>query len=73
MMNKKSNPIDHPVKKMTCPTCSRRFLIDETPTPPFCCKRCQMIDLGRWLDEDIGLPFEGKPEETPVEFRDHPQ
>lgn len=23
---------------------------------PFCCERCRMIDLGRWLDEKQGLP-----------------
>ena len=54
---------------MVCPTCGRKFLLDETPTPPFCSQRCQMIDLGRWLDEDIGLPHEGDPGETPVEHR----
>lgn len=42
----------------TCPTCGRPFRFDETPTPPFCSERCQMIDLGRWLDEEIGLPCE---------------
>ena len=32
--------------------------MDETEAPPFCCERCRLIDLGRWLDEDIGLPHE---------------
>ena len=45
-----------------CPTCGRRFLFDETKTPPFCSQRCQLIDLGRWLDEEIGLPCESEPE-----------
>ncbi len=44
-----------------CPTCGHRFLLDETPTPPFCSERCQMVDLGRWLDEEIGLPYESDP------------
>ena len=25
---------------------------------PFCSERCRNIDLGRWLDEGIGVPFE---------------
>lgn len=37
------------------------FLLDETETPPFCCERCKLIDLGRWMDEEIGLPHEGGP------------
>jgi endogenous inhibitor of DNA gyrase (YacG/DUF329 family) len=48
--------------KLTCSTCGRRFFLDETSTPPFCSERCQMIDLGRWLDEENGLPHEGGPE-----------
>ncbi|WP_322975332.1 DNA gyrase inhibitor YacG [Aporhodopirellula aestuarii] len=55
---------------MTCPTCGRKFLSDETPTPPFCSSRCQLIDLGRWFNEEIGVPFEGEPGDTPVEYRD---
>ena len=44
--------------KSTCPTCGKRFRMDETNAPPFCSQRCQLIDLGRWLDEEIGLPQE---------------
>lgn len=29
-----------------------------------------MADLGRWLDERHGLPYEGEAGETPVEYRD---
>jgi endogenous inhibitor of DNA gyrase (YacG/DUF329 family) len=25
---------------------------------PFCSQRCQQIDLGRWFNEEIGLPVE---------------
>ena len=56
---------------MVCSTCGRRFLIDETKAPPFCSERCQLIDLGRWLDEEIGVPHEGDPGDVPVEERDH--
>ena len=68
---KPSRPLSHSRDPLaaTCSTCGRRFLLDETPTPPFCSERCQMIDLGRWLDEEIGLPYEGNPGDTPVEER----
>ena len=50
-----------------CPTCGRRVLLDETAAPPFCSERCQLIDLGRWLDEEVSLPYEGDPGEALVE------
>jgi endogenous inhibitor of DNA gyrase (YacG/DUF329 family) len=25
---------------------------------PFCSERCQMVDLGRWLNEDYSIPCE---------------
>jgi endogenous inhibitor of DNA gyrase (YacG/DUF329 family) len=44
---------------ITCPTCGQRFDSDgAAKTMPFCCERCQKIDLGRWLDEQIGMPLE---------------
>lgn len=44
---------------LTCSSCGRPFHIDQTPTPPFCSERCQLIDLGRWLGEEISVPHEG--------------
>ncbi len=42
-----------------CPTC------DQTVRPtanikfmPFCCERCQLIDLGRWLSEENSVPVD---------------
>ena len=48
--------------KLTCSTCGRRFEFAESTAPPFCSERCRLIDLGRWLDEENGLPHEGGPE-----------
>lgn len=59
-----------PPVKINCPTCGRRFLSDETSAMPFCSKRCQLIDLGRWMNEEIGLPHEGDPGDAPVEYLD---
>ena len=55
---------------MVCSTCGRRFLKDESKVPPFCSERCQLIDLGRWLDEEIGVPHEGDAGDVPIEHRD---
>ncbi|XZE56388.1 DNA gyrase inhibitor YacG [Planctomycetaceae bacterium SH139] len=59
----------HPNQRLTCPTCSRRFYLDETEAPPFCSERCKLVDLGRWLNEEYGLPHEGDPGDAPVEYR----
>ena len=29
-----------------------------------------MIDLGKWLNEEIGVPFEGDPTDELIEYRD---
>jgi endogenous inhibitor of DNA gyrase (YacG/DUF329 family) len=35
-----------------CPTCGKQVLWRQVSTwRPFCSKRCQLIDLGDWLDE----------------------
>jgi hypothetical protein len=34
-----------------CPTCKTDVVWGEqSPYRPFCCKRCQLIDLGEWAD-----------------------
>ena len=36
-----------------CPTCKKSLTVahrDDAPFRPFCCERCKMVDLGRWLD-----------------------
>ena len=34
---------------------------------PFCSSRCQQIDLGRWFNEEIGLPVEPSDEDEEVD------
>ena len=41
-----------------CPVCEKRFEPEDSPALPFCSERCRLIDLGRWLDEGYGMPFE---------------
>lgn len=42
-----------------CPGCQRPVppaVVGEPDPFPFCSVRCQLIDLGRWLDEDYKIP-----------------
>ena len=39
--------------KVNCPTCRKEVLwVKESLHRPFCSKRCQLIDLGEWADEE---------------------
>ena len=43
-----------------CPTCGRRFTWNpDSPYRPFCSERCQLIDLGEWMDEGHRIPDKG--------------
>lgn len=42
-----------------CPTCEAPVDAARRPRPPnfpFCSERCQLADLGRWLDEEYRIP-----------------
>jgi endogenous inhibitor of DNA gyrase (YacG/DUF329 family) len=42
-----------------CPICSRSYSIAalaDLPSFPFCCERCRLIDLGRWIDGAYVVP-----------------
>jgi endogenous inhibitor of DNA gyrase (YacG/DUF329 family) len=47
-------------KKATgrCPTCRGVSHRDGNKLFPFCSERCQLVDLGRWLDEEYRVPEE---------------
>ena len=49
--------------QITCPTCGEQFEAHDEPHMPFCSKRCQLIDLGRWLDEKPSVPWTGEHDE----------
>lgn len=38
-----------------CPTCKRPTKLG-TDYFPFCSERCQLIDLGRWANEEYRIP-----------------
>ena len=39
-----------------CPTCRQQTAWDNNPQRPFCSKRCQLIDLGAWVEERYKIP-----------------
>jgi len=51
---------------MTCPTCKKPSRKEGNKLYPFCSERCQLVDLGRWLDEEYRIPDSGEtPPSTP--------
>jgi endogenous inhibitor of DNA gyrase (YacG/DUF329 family) len=42
--------------RVTCPICRKRFEPLASGAMPFCSERCRLIDLGRWLGEEYGVP-----------------
>jgi hypothetical protein len=40
-----------------CPTCKSKVIWEPSSSfRPFCSKRCQLIDLGQWANEENRLP-----------------
>ncbi|MEK7406000.1 MAG: DNA gyrase inhibitor YacG [Acidobacteriota bacterium] len=48
---------------MKCPICKKDVAFGE-PLMPFCSERCQLLDLGNWVDERyvVSTPVEPKRE-----------
>ncbi|WP_040975931.1 DNA gyrase inhibitor YacG [Necropsobacter massiliensis] len=42
-----------------CPICGKSVVWSaQSPYRPFCSKRCQLIDLGEWANEEKAIPGE---------------
>lgn len=52
-------------KTATCPTCKKSAVKDGNKCFPFCCERCHLVDLGRWLSEEYRVPDESTAPPTP--------
>jgi endogenous inhibitor of DNA gyrase (YacG/DUF329 family) len=39
-----------------CPQCSKEFNYYDSEFRPFCCEKCQQIDLGHWFKESYAVP-----------------
>lgn len=48
---------------MKCPTCSRPIEWKDNPFRPFCSERCQLVDLGKWVEGEYRVPGEPLPQE----------
>jgi endogenous inhibitor of DNA gyrase (YacG/DUF329 family) len=46
------------ISVLTCPVCGQQVLLEGNRALPFCSERCRLVDLNRWLEEEIGLPVE---------------
>jgi endogenous inhibitor of DNA gyrase (YacG/DUF329 family) len=42
--------------RVKCPTCHHEVTWENNPHRPFCSERCQLIDLGAWVDEKYRVP-----------------
>lgn len=41
-----------------CALCGNEYQVADAKLVPFCSPRCQQVDLGNWLSESYGLPWE---------------
>ena len=53
--------------ELVCPTCRKTVVykdLKDIPYRPFCSRRCKLVDLGKWLNEEyrISEPIEGSPQ-----------
>ncbi|MGL9750695.1 MAG: DNA gyrase inhibitor YacG [Symbiopectobacterium sp.] len=49
--------MDNETFTVSCPTCKKSVEWgDNSPYRPFCSKRCRLIDLGEWADEEKRIP-----------------
>ena len=54
-------------KGKKCAICGKP---QEMAFKPFCSKRCQTIDLGRWLGEGYKIAASDMPEDEPQDLKD---
>jgi uncharacterized protein len=53
----------YPMALVRCPTCTKPFDPQASRAMPFCSDRCRRIDLNRWLNEDISVPYQELPDD----------
>ena len=66
--------------KVKCPTCRKEGQWFATPFGPFCSKRCKLVDLGKWLNEEARISEPLRPDHfqdyadlSPGEHLDNPE
>ena len=59
---------------VACPTCKKSVeMTPKYPHRPFCCQRCQLIDLGEWAAENNRIAGAHNDEENEYWSEDHTQ
>jgi uncharacterized protein len=41
---------------LKCPRCGKEVESSGNPYRPFCCERCKLIDLGKWVTGVYSIP-----------------
>lgn len=59
------------VKRIKCPTCKREGDWFAGAYGPFCSRRCKLVDLGKWFEEEHQISAPLRPEHF-EEFADLP-
>ena len=55
--------------QVQCPTCNTDVQWNnESVYRPFCCKKCQLIDLGEWAHEAKSIPCGANPNEQTTQM-----
>jgi endogenous inhibitor of DNA gyrase (YacG/DUF329 family) len=54
-----------------CSYCGEPIGIVEPNLMPFCSRRCKELDLGNWLTESYGMPYEGDESVDGADFSAH--
>lgn len=42
--------------EVKCPHCEKKFNYYQSEFRPFCCEKCRLLDLGKWLDQSYTVP-----------------
>ncbi len=59
-----------PTVTFVCPTCHQVIEVPDrrqAPDRPFCSRRCKLIDLGKWLNEEYRIEAPLPQPEPPLE------
>lgn len=48
---------------MKCPTCGKPVEWKDNAFRPFCSERCQLVDLGKWVEGEYRVPGEQIPQD----------
>ncbi len=53
------------MKVRSCPICDKELVLtahESTEFAPFCSKRCQLVDLNKWMTDSYAIPDQAEPE-----------